>query len=193
MARLTHDAPMLSIGASPFGLDPAELTQAAVLIPLTERAGQMHVLLTRRAATLSNHAGEWSFPGGRSDSEDASPLDAALREAREEVDLSPEDVSVYGWFAHLPTITGFDIRAFVAEYPHPYELTPSDAEIDVVEEVALARLLEEGMHELMRPKEQGMAYPIHAYHIDTQPVWGATAFMLHSLVEWLTGGAMPHH
>ena len=59
---------------------------AAVLIPIVDHA-QPTVLLTQRAAHLNDHAGQISFPGGKIDATDAAPLDAALREAEEEIGL----------------------------------------------------------------------------------------------------------
>src|ERR1700694_4378331 len=74
-----------------------EIRPAAVLVPVVRRESGLTVLLTRRTAHLNDHAGQISFPGGRIDATDASPLDAALREAEEEIGLSREFVEPIGY------------------------------------------------------------------------------------------------
>ena len=68
---------------------------AAVLIAITQEADPK-ILLTRRSAYLSNHAGEVSFPGGKRDPNDTSNIVVALREAWEETALNPFDVKLIG-------------------------------------------------------------------------------------------------
>src|SRR5690606_16186436 len=71
-----------------FDLDTSgrtDVTQAAVFIPLVDRPNGLHVMFTRRAAHLYNHAGQICFPGGRIESTDVDPVQAALRETWEEV------------------------------------------------------------------------------------------------------------
>ena len=88
-------------GSSDFDLNPGvrrqasrPLRPASVLVPLVERGGGLRLILTRRAALLKHHPGQVAFPGGKQDAADATPLAAALREAREEIGLRPEDVEV---------------------------------------------------------------------------------------------------
>ena len=69
---------------------------AAVLLPIVERPLPT-VLLTKRAEHLNEHAGQVSFPGGKIDATDASPLDAALREAEEEIGLKREFIDPIGY------------------------------------------------------------------------------------------------
>src|SRR6202521_2129661 len=81
-------------------------TPAAVLVPLVEREGGMTVLLTQRAATLKDHAGQISFPGGRIEPGDADAWHAALREAQEEIGLAPSLVEFGGYLPDHWVITG---------------------------------------------------------------------------------------
>src|SRR5579862_8392981 len=76
---------------------PTRRTPAAVLVPLVDRATGMTVLLTQRAATLKDHAGQISFPGGRIDPQDADAWRAALREANEEIGLCERFVELAGY------------------------------------------------------------------------------------------------
>jgi NTP pyrophosphohydrolases including oxidative damage repair enzymes len=69
---------------------------AAVLLLVVNHPGEPAVVFTQRTAHLSAHAGQISFPGGRSDEGDPTPEHTALREAREEVGIAPERVEVLG-------------------------------------------------------------------------------------------------
>jgi hypothetical protein len=86
---------------------------AAVLIPVVDHP-EPTVLLTQRAAHLNDHAGQISFPGGKIDATDASPLDAALREAEEEVGLDREFIDPIGYLDLYGTGFGFRILPTVA-------------------------------------------------------------------------------
>src|SRR5690606_18699337 len=86
---------------------------AAVLIAVIARE-QPTVLLTQRAAHLKEHAGQIAFPGGKIDATDASPIDAALREAWEEVGLTRDFVEPIGYLDLYGTSFGFRILPTVA-------------------------------------------------------------------------------
>jgi len=86
-----------------------ELTPAAVLIPLIMYQNELKILLTQRTAHLHDHPGQISFPGGRSDPEDTSAIDTALREAEEEIGLPANRVEVLGSLPHYLTITGYQV------------------------------------------------------------------------------------
>ncbi len=87
---------------------------AAVLIPVVDHP-QPTVLLTQRSAHLNEHAGQISFPGGKIDVTDASPLDTALREAYEEVGLKREFIEPIGYLDLYGTGFGFRILPTVAK------------------------------------------------------------------------------
>jgi len=160
-------------------------SSAGVLIGMTERDDGLHLLYTRRTEALRKHSGQVSFPGGRHDAGDPSLVATALREASEEVDLSPGDVSVFGQFASVPTVSGFQIHAFVGEYASPYAFTPEPGEVDYIREVALAELVSGGIHTVETRVWEGVEFPMHTYALDPHPIWGATAYMTHSLLAWL--------
>src|SRR6202023_165281 len=102
---------------------------AAVLIPVVDRP-QPTVLLTQRAAHLNDHAGQISFPGGKIDATDASPLDAALREAEEEIGLGRQFIDPIGYLDLYGTAFGFRILPMVARVRPGFNLRIKHAEVD---------------------------------------------------------------
>jgi 8-oxo-dGTP pyrophosphatase MutT (NUDIX family) len=93
-----------------------------VLVPLVQRDDGLHVLLTRRTDHLRDHAGQISFPGGRSEPDDADPAATALREAEEEVGLPRDRVEVIGELPAYTTVTHFVVTPVVALVQPPFEL-----------------------------------------------------------------------
>ena len=96
------------------GAENLALTPAAVLFPIVLRDGGHTVLLTQRTAHLRDHAGQISFPGGRVEPEDASPVHTALRETEEEIGLAREHIEVLGFLPEYRTGTGFQVTPVVA-------------------------------------------------------------------------------
>lgn len=159
-------------------------TRAAVLVPLLELDGRIHVILTRRRSDMRRHAGEIAFPGGRADPGDPSPTATALREAHEEVGLPPENVEVLGALSPVDTfVTGYAVYPVVGWIRHPGEWELSPHEVDVVLELSLAALRDG--YERRRIERRGMTFETDAYVVDDHFVWGATGRMLADLFERL--------
>jgi len=104
--------------------------ESAVLAPLVLREDGLHLLFTRRARTLSNHAGEISFPGGRIEATDASPLDAALRETHEEIGVEGARVDVLGHLVDFLTFRRFVVAAYVGVLRDEDLRAVKNAEVD---------------------------------------------------------------
>jgi hypothetical protein len=104
---------------------------AAVLVPLFERRGEVRVLLTRRADGMSSHGGEVSFAGGRRDEGDSSPADTALREAREEIGLSPAAARVHVTLPPLVSKHKLLVSPVIATVPMEFPITMSPDEVCV--------------------------------------------------------------
>ncbi|MCB1795387.1 MAG: CoA pyrophosphatase, partial [Candidatus Competibacteraceae bacterium] len=97
---------------------------AAVLVPLVDRPEGLTVLLTQRTAHLEHHAGQISFPGGRAEEHDRSPVETALREAEEEIGLHRRSVREIAGFLDLyQTVTGFLVTPVVGFVEPPLDLT----------------------------------------------------------------------
>ncbi|HEX2038361.1 MAG TPA: CoA pyrophosphatase, partial [Acidimicrobiales bacterium] len=126
--------------ADPMPALPYDGSPAAVLVALFEEDGEARVVLTRRSPNLRTHTHQVSFPGGRLDT-DESPLDAALREASEEVGLDPSVVEILGQLPPLSTLSrNAHITPFVGAIGKRPSLSPNPLEVEHVFDVALADL-----------------------------------------------------
>jgi 8-oxo-dGTP pyrophosphatase MutT (NUDIX family) len=156
------------------------LMQAAVLIPVTDRA-EPGVILTRRTETLSNHAGQIAFPGGRIDSGDSDAIAAALREAEEEIGLLRNRVGIVGEVDRYRTTTGFEVTPVIGVVPPDLVFTPAVAEVAAVFEVPLDFLLDSGNHTEASVEWQGRNRHYYEIQYDGHRIWGATAAMIVNL------------
>lgn len=160
---------------------------ASVLIPIVLRDAGPTLIFTQRTAHLSDHAGQVSFPGGRSESSDLSPVDTALRETEEEIGLSRSHVEVVGTLPDYVTVTGYRITPVVAIAQPPFNLQPDPREVAEIFEVPLAFLMD-GMHHQKRtanfPNGLGRR-TFYAMPYERFFIWGATAGILRNLFHFL--------
>lgn len=154
-----------------------------MLITLAEGESGPEVLLTRRSWELRSHRGEMSFPGGRTDPGE-TPVQAALREAHEEVGLDPSVVTVHGELEHLNTVVSRSyIVPKVATVGEPLPLEAQTMEVDRVMWVPLAEFTRPDTY---RSEVWGMGptdRTLHFFELDDETVWGATAHMLVDLLR----------
>ena len=155
---------------------------AAVLVPVVEHA-QPTVLLTQRAAHLNDHAGQISFPGGKIDQTDVSPLDAALREAWEEIGLDREFIDPIGYLDLYGTGFGFRILPTLARVKPGFELHINETEVDDAFEVPLSFLMDPANHQLHSREFRGIERSYYAMPFAERYIWGATAGILRVLYE----------
>jgi 8-oxo-dGTP pyrophosphatase MutT (NUDIX family) len=128
----------------PVPLEVSGFRRAAVLVPVLARPDGPALLFTRRAETVPHHRGEISFPGGRLEHGEG-PVDAALREAREEIGLDPAAVEVLGILDDRPSVAGFVVTPVAAAVRAPSAFVPQEGEVDEHFELPLSRLLEPGL------------------------------------------------
>jgi len=167
------------------GAGIGNLTPAAVLFPIVLRDGPKTVLLTQRTAHLRDHAGQISFPGGRVEASDASPIHTALRETEEEIGLAREHVEILGFLPDYRTGTGFRVTPVVALVRPPFELSLDPFEVAEAFEVPLDFLLDPANHQQHSLHYRGALRSYFAMPYGDYFIWGATAGMIRSLTARL--------
>ncbi len=144
------------------------------------------MLLTLRTEHLRDHPGQISFPGGRVEKEDVSPEHTALREAQEEIGLSPGHVEIIGFLPEYRTVTGYRITPVVAFLTPPFELRPDPSEVAEVFEVPLSFLMNPANHQRHAREHQGVMRHFFAMPYGRHFIWGATAGIIVTLERALS-------
>ncbi|HZX30071.1 MAG TPA: CoA pyrophosphatase [Rhodocyclaceae bacterium] len=165
------------------GADNVPLTPAAVLFPIVTRDDGHTVLLTKRTSHLKDHPGQISFPGGRVEESDPSPVHTALRETAEEIGLAEGHVEVLGYLPEYRTVTGFRITPVVGLVSPPFDLRADPFEVAEVFEVPLSFLLDPANHQRQTIEYRGALRQYYAMPYGEYLIWGATAGMIRSLFE----------
>jgi 8-oxo-dGTP pyrophosphatase MutT (NUDIX family) len=174
-----HESPVSDVSPVP----------AAVLIPIVNRPSGLTILLTQRTAHLRDHAGQVSFPGGRCESDDATPVATALRESSEEVGIAPDQVEVLANLPDYLTSTGFRVTPVVGLVTPPLNLRLDDFEVAEVFEPPLSFLLDPANYRRHQIEREGELHTYWAVPWQDYFIWGATAGMLVSLRDALLPGA----
>jgi 8-oxo-dGTP pyrophosphatase MutT (NUDIX family) len=171
------------------GMEPRRpLVPAGVLVPLLDRSQGLTVLLTRRTEHLQAHAGQVSFPGGRLEPGDHDSVDAALREAEEEIGLARERVATVGCLDIYVTRTGFEVTPVVGIVDPPAAFHPDDFEVAEVFEVPLEFILDRANHQRHSRIYEGVERHFYVLPWANYYIWGATAGMLVNLADVLLAG-----
>ncbi len=153
-----------------------------LLYPLNER---LHVVFTRRTDRVDFHQAQISFPGGQQE-QDESFKEAAVREAHEEVNISPDSVRILGELTplYIPP-SNYCVYPVVGAADERPDFQPSEHEVEEVIEVPLEHLLDpENMRrETWRYKGRDIQVPFYSF--EGHKIWGATAMILSELIELL--------
>jgi 8-oxo-dGTP pyrophosphatase MutT (NUDIX family) len=175
-------APVLLRPAEAMALDVLGRTDAAVLVPIYFENGELHAVFTKRRDDLRRHPGEISFPGGRHEDDETDLVATALREAEEEIGLSPEAVEIVGALQPTPTIaTGYSVYPFVGLIGAGQTWSLSPREVAEVIELPLAALL--AGYERRRLLRRGVPIRTDTYVAGEHLIWGATARILSDLFD----------
>ena len=158
---------------------------AAVLVPLIAREEGVRVIMTVRSSTMPSHAGQISFPGGKTHPEDKTPIDTALREAHEEVNILPEAVQVLGALGVHKGGLGFSVTPVIGLVDASVELRPCPREVDEIFEVPLDFVANLANHITEERTLEGVPYKMYATPYDRFHIWGLTAGILRSFAETL--------
>jgi 8-oxo-dGTP pyrophosphatase MutT (NUDIX family) len=153
---------------------------AAVLVPIIER-DEPSVLFTQRTSRLADHGGQISFPGGKIDAGDASPTDAALREAEEEIALARSFVEPIGYLDIHITPFGHRIVPVLARVRPGFELRLNQNEVDTAFEVPLAFLMTPQNYRRESRDWNGLTVNYFVIPFANHKIWGATSDILRNL------------
>ncbi|WP_366653485.1 CoA pyrophosphatase [Fodinicurvata sp. EGI_FJ10296] len=168
---------------------PARLRPAAVLIGLQPAADGPVIVMTRRAAHLTAHAGQISFPGGRCDVTDRDHVATALRESEEEIGLEPSAVSPLGRLDTYVTRTGFEIVPIVGWLSSAFVPRITSEEVAEIFTIPIDLILDDNNPQRHSRQFEGRDRYYYAYPHREWYIWGATAGMLVNLRDALTAGA----
>ncbi len=157
------------------------LTPAAVLVGV--RAETESVILTKRSARLKHHPGQIAFPGGKQDDTDATIINAALREAEEEIGLPAQLVETLGTLPPHQTVTGYQVTPVLALVSGHYDPVPEAGEVSEVFEVPLSHLADPSMFRIEGRIWQGRKRLYYTVPYGPYYVWGATARILRALAD----------
>jgi 8-oxo-dGTP pyrophosphatase MutT (NUDIX family) len=157
-----------------------DLTLAAVLVAVVDRDSPT-IILTERPMTMRKHPGQISFPGGRIDPGDRDAVEAALREAEEEIALPRAAVEVIGTADRYRTITGFEVTPVVGVVPSGLSLRPQPGEVAAMFEAPLHYLLDPRHQTVRTVHWRGRERCYYEIEWEGRRIWGATAAMIVNL------------
>jgi 8-oxo-dGTP pyrophosphatase MutT (NUDIX family) len=172
-----------------------EEREAAVLVPVIDRVSEQgdepHLLLTKRADHLGEHPGQMSFPGGGREPSDDDLRATALREAREEIALQPDDAEFVGRLDDIRTVTGYSVTPYVARAADR-DYRPDEREVAEIATLPVSGFLDPDNYEAKRREHPRYGdIVIHFFHVDGYTVWGATGRIVVQLLELTTDWRAP--
>jgi 8-oxo-dGTP pyrophosphatase MutT (NUDIX family) len=163
-----------------------DLLPAGVLVPLFERNGELHVVLTQRTDEVKHHKGQISFPGGVKNEQDTTIIETALRETEEEIGLPRNAMNVLGMLNDFQTPSGFCITPVVAFLLSVPSFSINTAEVSQIFDVPLSFFLDARNERVERHERSGKMMNVYFYRYGQYEIWGATAAMLRSFLHDLT-------
>ncbi len=177
-------------GSSDFDLNPSvklppnrKLRPAGVLISILMAPQGPRVILTKRSSALKHHPGQIAFPGGKVDQSDSGPVDAALREATEEIGMPRNHANVIGTLPPHETVTGFTVTPVVAVLKRSFAVRPEPDEVEEVFSVPLEHLLRLENYAVQGRRWRGQRRYYYTVPFGPYYIWGASARMMYNLAE----------
>lgn len=161
------------------------LRDAAVLIAVVDHGDEATVIMTKRAETLRAHTGQVAFPGGRIDPEDPSPEYTAVREAGEEIGLTPDHIEVVGRMPDYVSGSGYRIAPVLAIVTPGFQLSINPDEVDQAFEVPLRFLMDPANHHRGSRLWGEREWFFFDMPYEGQRIWGVTAGIIRTLYERL--------
>ncbi len=161
----------------------SNLTDAAVLIPISKGPRGLEVIFTKRSQKMRHHPGQVSFPGGKTDTSDPSTEFTALRETHEEIGLDPNSIQIIGALPKHETVTSFLVHPYVglvSSGAMPKALT---GEVSEIFSAPLDHLLNPTNYQIEGRMWQGKARRYFSVPYGPYYIWGATARIMRMFSE----------
>lgn len=178
--------------SSDFDLNPdvvlpgnRKLRAAGVLIAVRHTERGLDVILTKRSSALKHHPGQIAFPGGKVDDTDSGNIDAALREAQEEIGLARENVEILGTLPAHETVTGFLVTPVLGRVRNSFTPRPEPGEVDEIFTAPLSHITDIANFQVQSRIWQGRRRHFYVVPYGPYYIWGATARILRGLAERL--------
>ena len=162
----------------PLSLCDNEGSPAAVLVGLQQQTAGWHVVMTRRAGHLAHHAGQISFPGGKVEPNDINLVATALREAQEEIALSPSAVTIIGALDIVTSPVGFVVQPVVGLIAPEAVFVASPDEVEEVLVLPLVDVLEPTRHRRESYLSEGVRREVWVIDNADHYLWGLSASIL---------------
>jgi len=167
----------------PVSLEDLGGNPAAVLVLIYLKNNEYCLHFQKRPKNFRRHQGEVCFPGGTPEDIDADLLATALREAHEEEDILPQDVTLLGRMDDVPTRTGFTLQVYVGTIPYPYTFKPNAQEVEEIMEVPLKVLCDPSSWREEIRWVDGNPVTRYSYTYGTHIIYGATATIVDHFLE----------
>ena len=159
---------------------------SSVLVLLYPEGNQLFTCLTKRPSTMKYHPGQISFPGGKVEKEDVSPLMTALREAHEEVGIHPASVEILGKLSDLYVeVSRFSIQPFLAWADKRPDFLVDFGEVEQLIIFPISDFVASETIAETKIETQSGSLSVKYYPFNGEIIWGATAMILTELLEIL--------
>jgi len=170
-------------------LERRELTlpyirEAAVLMPIFERGGNPHFLLTKRTEEVETHKGQISFPGGMREA-DEDLEQTALRETFEEVGIESNKISVLGRFHDYLSVTDYRVSPYAAYISTPFATKPQTSEVAEILEVPFSVFTDPSRLRIEPARRRGKTVDVYYFSFGIHEIWGLTALIIKDFIQEL--------
>jgi 8-oxo-dGTP pyrophosphatase MutT (NUDIX family) len=179
IAQITKPTSDFDLNSSNYK-NSGQTKEAGVLLPIIRQFDGIYLVLTKRAAHLSTHPGQISFPGGKRENKDTNIEATALREAQEEIGLKTEVVEVLGRLPAHETVTGFQITPIIGWIETNWTAVADPNEVTEVFQVPLSYITNIKNFQIQDRVWNGRKRYYYTVPYGPYYIWGATACILYN-------------